>query len=85
MERPVIATDHGGAREIVVPGMSGVLVAPGNAGALAVALEALLNAGADVRAAMGRKARDHIAAHFTVERMCADTLALYRELLSARN
>jgi glycosyltransferase involved in cell wall biosynthesis len=29
---------------------------------------------------MGAKGRAHVVAHFSVERMCADTLALYREL-----
>jgi hypothetical protein len=33
---------------------------------------------------MGKEARAHIAARYTVERMCADTLALYRELLAER-
>jgi glycosyltransferase involved in cell wall biosynthesis len=82
MGRPVIATDHGGARETVLPNASGLLVAPGNALALANALNALIAAGADVRAAMGAKGRAHIAARYTVDRMCADTIALYRELIA---
>lgn len=82
MGRPVIATDHGGAREIVLPGRSGLLVPPDDAAELATALAALAAAGANARAAMGERARAHVARHFTVERMCADTLALYRELLA---
>ena len=81
MERPVIATDHGGAREVIVPQTSGLLVPPGNSAALAEALSMLL-ADAQRRAAMGRAARAHIASRYTVERMCADTLALYRTLLT---
>lgn len=82
MERPVIATDHGGAREILVPNKSGILVPPGDAPALARALGAVLALGANERAAMGKAARAHVLEHFTVERMCADTLALYREMLA---
>jgi glycosyltransferase involved in cell wall biosynthesis len=84
MERPVIATNHGGAREIIVPDISGILVPPADSAALAEALSTLLASGAEQRAAMGKEARAHIAARYTVERMCADTLALYRTLLETR-
>jgi glycosyltransferase involved in cell wall biosynthesis len=82
MERPVIATNHGGAREVIVPDVSGFLVPPGDPAALAEALTKVLGADAAERQAMGRAARAHIAARYTVERMCADTLALYRALLA---
>ncbi len=85
MERPVIATDHGGAREIVVPGISGYLVPPGDAGALATALRKLVEACAGGRAAMGARGRSHVLSHFTLARMTGDTLALYRELLDAQS
>jgi glycosyltransferase involved in cell wall biosynthesis len=81
MERPVIATDHGGARETVLPGNSGLLTPPGDSEALAQALRKLIAAVPAARAAMGAEGRAHIARHFTVERMTADTIALYRELL----
>ena len=81
MERPVIAADHGGTREIVVTGETGFLVPPGDVDALAVALRTLLRAGAEGRAAMGARGRAHVLTHFTLARMTADTLALYRELL----
>ncbi len=82
MGRAVIATDHGGSRETVVRGETGLLVPPGDAQALAAALRRLIDAGAAGRAAMGAKGRDVVAQNFTVERMCAATIALYRELLS---
>jgi len=83
MRRPVIATDHGGARETVVSGESGLLVPPSDADALAGALTALAGRDAKARTAMGAKGRAHVAANFTLERMCADTIALYRRLLAA--
>ncbi|HLY07142.1 MAG TPA: glycosyltransferase [Rhizomicrobium sp.] len=82
MERPVIATDHGGARETIRPGVSGLLVPPGDAVALAAALGQLLHAGAEVRLAMGRRGREHIVKNYSLARMTADTLALYRQLLA---
>jgi len=80
-ERPVIATNHGGARETVLPGISGLLTPAGDSEALAQALRKLIAAGPVARAAMGEEGRAHIARNFTVERMTADTIALYRELL----
>jgi glycosyltransferase involved in cell wall biosynthesis len=84
MGRPVIATDHGGARETILRGASGELVVPGDADALSRALERMIAAGPQTRAAMGAAARVHIAENFTRERMCADTLALYRRLIADR-
>ena len=81
MQRPVIATDHGGARETIVSGVSGLLVPPGDAAALAVALEELLQAGSEARSAMGVHGREHVVKNFSLARMTADTLALYRALL----
>ena len=81
MARPVIATDHGGARETVLRDVSGLLVPPGDADALALAITDLLVRPVDALAAMGAAGRAHIAAHYTVERMCAETIALYRKLL----
>ncbi len=83
MGRPVIATDHGGARETIVPGETGLLVAPANVQALSDAISTLLKAGPAERMAMGARGRAHIGRNFTVERMCADTIRLYRELLPA--
>jgi glycosyltransferase involved in cell wall biosynthesis len=82
MARPVIATNHGGSRETVLPGVSGLLIPPNDAPALASALAQLLALDATSHLAMGMKGRAHIAAHFTVERMCADTIAVYRMLLT---
>src|SRR5262249_28781095 len=82
MGRPVIATDHGGARETVLAGESGLLVKPTSASALADALAELLAKSPAQLAAMGAKGRLYIEEAYTVERMCSDTLALYGSLIS---
>jgi len=84
MGRAVIATDHGGARETLLAGTSGLLALPGNATSLADALADLLSRSAEELDRMGAAGRSHIAANFTVERMCADTLEVYRRLLAAK-
>ncbi len=81
MERPVIATDHGGARETVIPGNTGWLVPPGDTQAMAAAIGEALNLDHLSRTALGRRARAHIAAGFTREAMCSRTIDIYEELL----
>lgn len=81
MGRPVIATAHGGAAETVSPGETGWLVPPGDAGALAAALDQALALDEAARAALGERAREAVLARYTTERMCAATLDVYRELL----
>jgi len=81
MGRPVIATDHGGTRETVLVGESGLLTPPGDAVALAGSIADLLGRTPEQLAEMGARGQTHVAERFTVERMCADTLALYRKLI----
>ncbi|HUJ45494.1 MAG TPA: glycosyltransferase family 4 protein, partial [Rhizomicrobium sp.] len=81
MGRPVIASNHGGARETVLHGVSGLLVPPDDAPALAVAIERVASMSSAERAAMGEQGRAHVRENFSLERMCADTLAVYRELI----
>ena len=82
MGRPIIATDHGGARETILAGESGLLLRPGDGVGLSDALARLLATPPEKLAEMGAKGRAHVQARYTVERMCADTLEVYRELLS---
>lgn len=81
MGRPVIATDHGGARETVLAGISALLTFPGDASALAAALENLLTRSRSELEEMGRMGRAHVVANYSVERMQDATLKLYRTLL----
>lgn len=77
METPVVAAAHGGVLDIVRDGLDGFLVPPGDPHALS---QALLR----IRGASFGPLRPHIAERFTAERMAADTLALYADLLAAR-
>lgn len=82
MERPVVATDHGGAAETVEHGVTGWRVPPGDAGALAAALDGALAMRPADRRAMGARARASVLAHYTTAAMQAATLDVYRELLA---
>ena len=82
MGRPVVATDHGGARETIVPGVTGWLVPPRDPAALAAAIgEAPWRSGRRSGSISAGRAIAHVAAHFTREAMCARTIEVYEELL----
>lgn len=83
MERPVIASDLGGARETVAPGETGWLVPPGDPAALAQAIGAALALPPAARAAMGAAGRARVAARFSTAAMQRATLAVYARVLSA--
>lgn len=84
MGRPVVSTNHGGARETIIDGETGWLVTPNDAGDLARAIEQAMALDAEGRAHMATRAMAHVAAHFTNERMCRATMDVYAELLRLR-
>ena len=81
MGRPVIASDHGGARETVISGETGWLVPPGDADALAQALRTALTMTSEDRDTVAQRAIAHVRKNFTKQQMCAATLDVYAELL----
>jgi len=78
---PVVATNVGGVTELVEHGVTGIIVPPGNAEALAMAIRQLLE-DADLRRRMGQAGRQHALEKFTVDRMVAEVKALYTTLLA---
>jgi glycosyltransferase involved in cell wall biosynthesis len=83
METPIIATDHGGSRETVLPGETGWLVTPGDPGAMAAALEDALSDPARL-AAMGRRGRAHVLANFTTRRTLEMEFSAYERVMAQR-
>ena len=77
--RPVVSTEVGAVRDLVVPGETGALVPPGDAGALADAILTQLNDRSRAEA-MGRRGRERVYPHLTAERLEADIRRLYRHL-----
>jgi len=76
---PVIATDGGGAREIIEDRKTGLLVPMGHAAALAEALVELLSRQEFARA-LAVAGRQHVLEHFTVEQSARRSEALYEAL-----
>ena len=84
MGRPVVASDHGGARETVLAEETGWLFRPGDAGALGAALRRALALDAEARGRLAETAISHIRDNFSKEAMCAKTLAVYAEVMGAQ-
>ena len=77
MEKPVVATAHGGALESVVDKKTGFLVTPSDAKALAEGIGKALA----WKTYDGPAARARISAHFSTKSLQAKTLAVYNDLL----
>ena len=77
MQKPVVATAHGGALESVADGETGFLVTPSDPKALAEGIHKALNwDNYD-----GPAARTRISTHFSTKSLQAKTLAVYKDLL----
>lgn len=81
MGRPIVAADHGGARETVLPGETGWLVPPNDPAALAEGIRAALSLDEAARARLSDRAVAHVRSNFSRYQMCARTLSVYSELL----
>ena len=85
----VVVSDSGAAPETVLAppqapaqARTGWRVPPGDASALADALESALMLGATARDAIALRARAHVEANFSLEQMTEKTLAIYRAALA---
>jgi glycosyltransferase involved in cell wall biosynthesis len=83
MGKPVVATNTGGTPEIVVDGVTGILVKPKDPGAMAYALKDLVRDKIK-RISMGAEARKRIEDHFSIQKNVERTEELYEELLAKR-
>ena len=81
--RALVASDVPGCREIVQHELNGLLVPARAPEALAAALRRLLQDAA-LRQRMGAAGRELVLREFSLERVNAATLALYAQLLAAR-
>lgn len=76
-ERPIIATRVGAVPEMIVDGISGLLVEPGNHDAITRAIEDLLSQRYDLRL-MGSNARESIIHKYDIHKTVNSYLNLYK-------
>jgi glycogen(starch) synthase len=81
LERPVVALDNGGTREVVEHGRSGLLSEPGDVDAIAMNIIRLLGDD-ESRRSMGRYGRQRVIDTFNAERMARDVERVYATLLA---
>ena len=77
--RAIVTCDVPGCREVVSPGENGLLVPPGDAAALADAIQALLE-DTELRRRLGRRGRERAEEEFGVERVVEQTMGIYQRL-----
>ena len=82
MGRPIVAFAHGGAVESIEHGKTGWLATPGDVDSLAANMRAALTLKPRARNAFAARARAHINAHFSTDKMCQETLKIYRRMLA---
>jgi glycosyltransferase involved in cell wall biosynthesis len=81
--KPIVATNGGGVPEIVEDGTTGILVPMGDAPAMAEAICRMLADPAKARE-MGRRGRQRVESHFTLERTARRVEDVYREIGGSR-
>jgi mannosyltransferase len=79
----LVAARAGAAEAVVTGGQIALLVPAGDPAALATALEALMR-DPDRAAAMGARARDYVASHFSVESEAAKIASVYQRALGRK-
>jgi glycosyltransferase involved in cell wall biosynthesis len=81
--KPIVATDVTGLRDIIRDGVTGRLVPPQDAEALAQAILALLD-DKEEAAKLGREAKKSLGQRFDPDRIASQTGKLYREILARK-
>lgn len=79
--RPVVVSDAGGLPEVVVDGVTGLVVPRENPQAAADAIERLLR-DADLRRRMGEAAQLHVAQHYSWPACVATMLGVYERVIA---
>jgi glycosyltransferase involved in cell wall biosynthesis len=82
MEKPVVATDVGGVRELI--GDLGALVPAGDPRELAAAMERTMALPEKQRQALGQAARQRVAQSFSIDSRVADWEALYEKTMARK-
>jgi len=81
LERPLIASVHGGSRDVITDGVNGLLVDHNDVTQLAQAVARLVGTDAAARRDMGRRARQTILKGYTWDRVAQRLLTIYHEAM----
>lgn len=81
MGRPVIAAAHGGACETIQDKVTGFLVPPSDAKAMAESMDYVLDMSDEEKIQMARLGRQSVEELYQVDKMCASTLTVYQNIV----
>ena len=81
MQKPILASDHGGSKETIIDGKTGFLFKNNNSDSLAEYLNNLIDMGKDKLQSIGNEGRKNVLRKFDVEKMCQSTFTEYKKLL----
>ena len=84
MTKPVIASNHGGSREIIENNVSGWLVPPSDPEALAEKITFVLELPQRKKDLVGNNARKRVIEKFSLRQMLDKTIKVYEELIAAK-
>jgi len=82
--KPVVATDCGGTRELVLDGKTGFLVLPADSKSLGFRIEQLLD-NVELAVKMGNEGRKRIEKEFNLEKMTDSYVVLYQRLMEQKD
>tara|TARA_Y100001968_G_C19338762_1_gene708311 strand:- start:15 stop:1172 length:1158 start_codon:yes stop_codon:yes gene_type:complete len=80
MEKPIIASDHGGSRETILSNKTGFLFKNNDINSLAEYLNKMIEMSKDELQLIGNEGRKNVLKKFDVEKMCQSTYAEYQKL-----
>ncbi len=81
-EKIIIATKIGGSLETIIDGKTGFLVDVGDVDGLAALIDRVLSMSKKESDIIGSEARKHIEMNFSNDKMCEETIKIYRKILS---
>jgi len=81
MEKIIIASDIGGAKETIIDNKTGFLFKAGNATALSDKLAHIFELDETTLKSMGNEGRKNVIKKFNVEKMCFSTYSEYKKLI----
>jgi glycosyltransferase involved in cell wall biosynthesis len=81
---PIVATDVGGNREVVLDRKSGFLACPGQSASLADKMLELMALGERERQRMGQAGRAHMESDYSLDQVATRWANLYRELAAGK-
>ena len=82
MMKPIISSDHGGSKNIIINNVTGWLIEKNNPEALAKKIYAIIKMPQSEKDYIGKKARERIRLYFSLKQMLDKTISLYENVIT---